>query len=173
MKKILFLFVLTTTIAFAQHRRMNDDDFGPPMGRERFIEHLNLSEEQEEQFDNIRSDFQKKNIELRAKVQTMRITLRDLFDEDKPDQGKIESQISDISKVQNEMKLNATSLWFKVNKILKPEQQELWKEHREMMMKERMGSHQGFGAEKGMRRGHGMGRHGHGMKQGCRGECGD
>lgn len=168
MKKILFLFVLTTTIAFAQHRRMEEDDFEPPMGRERFIEHLNLSDEQEEQFDNIRSDFQKKNIELRAKVQTMRITLRDVFDEDKPDQGKIESVISDISKVQNEMKLNATSLWFKVNKILKPEQQELWKEHREMM-KERMGPNKGFGPGKGK----GWGRHGHGMKHGCRGECRD
>ena len=172
MKKILFLFVLTTTIVFAQHRRMDDDDFGPPRGHEQFIDHLNLSDEQDEQFDKIRSDFQKKNIELRAKVQTMRLSLRDLFDEDKPDESKIEAQISDISKVQNEMKLNATSLWFKVNKILKPEQQELWKEHHKMMEK-KMGPKKGFGVGKGKGWGRGMKRHGRGMKHGCRGECRD
>ncbi|MBI5216556.1 MAG: periplasmic heavy metal sensor [Ignavibacteriae bacterium] len=172
MKKILVLFVLTTAFVFAQPRWMDDDDFGPPTGHKPFIDRLHLTEEQEEQFDKFRSEFQKKNIELRAKVQTMRLTLRDLFDEDKPDQGNIESVISDISKVQNEMKLNAISHWFKVNKILQPEQQELWKEHR-VMMKKHMGQRQGFGHGKRMNRGHGQGQHGLDVKHGCRGNCCD
>ncbi|MBI3194155.1 MAG: periplasmic heavy metal sensor [Ignavibacteriae bacterium] len=169
MKKIFVLLVLTSAVVIAQPRWMDDDDFGPPMGHQRMIERLDLSEEQENQFEKIHSEIQKKNIEFRAKVQTMRITLRDLFEEEKPDQGKIESVISDISKVQNEMKLNAISHWFKVHTILKPEQQELWKEHREMM-KGRMGHRQEFGHGNGMGR---EGKHGRGMKHGCRGECCD
>ncbi len=172
MKRLLFFLMLTSAAVFAQPRWMDDDDFGPPHERGRFIERLHLSDEQEEQFEQFRSDFQKKNIDLRAKVQTARITMRDLFDDDKPSQDKIESQLTEISKHQNEMKLNAVSFWFKVNKILKQEQQELWKEHREMMQ-ERMGHRQGFGQGKGMRKGHGKGRYGHGMKFGCRGESCD
>ena len=83
MKRFFVLIALCSSFALAQPRLMDDDDFGPPPERGRFIERLNLSKEQREQFEQFRSDFQKKNIELRAKVQTMRVTLRDLFDDDK------------------------------------------------------------------------------------------
>ncbi|GEM_PF-594885 len=138
MKKILVLLLLATTVLIAQPRRFNGHGGGPPMDREQFIERLNLTDEQEDQFKQMRSDFQKKNIELMATMKTQRLTLRDLFDNDKLDQDKIESQLSGISKIQNELKLNSTAFWFNVNKILKPEQQKIWKNHAQMMMKQRM-----------------------------------
>lgn len=97
------------------------------------IKMLKLTDDQQKQLETIQSDLQKKQIALRSKLETMRVDLRDLLRADNPDQGKIENQMTDISKVQNEMKLNAVGHWFSVNKILTPEQQKIWKEHRSMV----------------------------------------
>lgn len=173
MKLIIACMLLAASVVVAQPRWMDDDDQAPLFERGKFLEKLDLTKDQETQVDQFRSDFQKKNIDLRAKIQTMRVTLRDLFDNDKPDQDKIESQLIDISKSQNELKLNAVSFWFKVNKILKPEQQELWKEHRQML-RQGFGGGRDFGGGFGMkRRGDGFGRLKHGSgRHGNRGCCG-
>ncbi|TAK54908.1 MAG: periplasmic heavy metal sensor [Bacteroidetes bacterium] len=168
MKQLVALLMLTTTIVLSQPRWMDDDDntgMMPPDRRE-FMEKLDLTDKQQDQVKEYRSGFQKKNIELRAKVQTMRITLRELFDADEPNQSSIESQLTEISKIQNEMKLNATSFWFNVNKILTPEQRELWKEHREGMNQE-FGNRMGMGPG----RGHGMKHRGFGGGHRGRGNC--
>ncbi len=152
MKKLFVLLLLATTALIAQPRRLHGMGGDSPMGRERFIERLNLTDDQEDQFKQIRSDFQKKNVELMAKMKTQRLTLRDLFDDNNLDQDKIESQLTGISKTQNELKLNMTSFWFNVNKILKPDQQKLWKHHAEMMIKQKMegGMRQGCMERRGM-----------------------
>lgn len=120
----------------AQPPRMN---CGLPMrgvDRNAVIERLDLNEKQESQFKQLRSDREKKNIELHAKIQTARLALRDLFDEEQPDQDKIESRFTEISKAQNELKMSAIGFWFNVNKILTKEQQKLWKEHSRMVIEQ-------------------------------------
>jgi Spy/CpxP family protein refolding chaperone len=142
MKYLVCILCCSATVAFAQpswhrdgggERMMRDND---PMAK------LDLTQEQRHQIRKMRSDMQKNQIALRAKIQTAtkiqtaRIEMRDLFQEEKPDQSRIDSKISDISRLQNEVKLAHIAMWFNVNKLLTPEQQKIWKER--PMMNERM-----------------------------------
>ena len=142
MKNLLVLFLLFSTVAWAQPRRMGD---GPPMRG--MMETLKLTDDQRQQMGKLHSDLEKKQIAIHAKIQSLRIDVRDAFREDKPDKGKIESKINEITKLQGEMKTNHLALWFDVNKILAPEQQKIWKEAPMMMHQE-----EGPGMRRGMHR---------------------
>ena len=136
MKKLLLLLFMATIVAWAQPREFDDEDDAPVgqmFGGGRFIEKLNLTADQQKQFDMIRTDMQKKQIDLRSKIQMLRLDLKDLFNEDSPNKSNIASKMNEISKLQTEAKLNHLDLWFEVNKILKPDQQKIWKENRLMM----------------------------------------
>jgi len=133
MKSTVLLLLLAATVAFSQPRFMNRGHqgargMGREMGREMLAEKLNLTEDQKKEFGKIHTEFEKKQIGLHSKIKTMRLDLREIFQSDKPDRPKIESQISEISKLQNELKLNMVALWFDVNKMLTAEQQKIWKE---------------------------------------------
>jgi Spy/CpxP family protein refolding chaperone len=163
MKKLFFLLFLATMVAWTQPREFENDDAqtGPMFADGRFMEKLDLTADQQKQFDKLRTDMQKKQIELRSKVQTLRLDMKDLFNEDSPDKLKIESTMNGVNKLQSEMKLTHLDFWFEVNKILKPDQQKIWKEHRLMM-----GQRNPQGTYDGIRKP--MGRHGREMR---RGEC--
>jgi protein CpxP len=144
MKNLLVLLILFTTVAMAQPRKMGE---ASPI-RGRLMEKLNLTDDQRKQVDKLHSDLQKKQITLRARIQSARVDVRDAFREDKPDRGKIESKLSDITKAQGEMKTNHVAFWFDVNKILTPEQQKIWKQAPKMLQ---------HGRGEGMHRMHRMG----------------
>jgi Spy/CpxP family protein refolding chaperone len=141
MKNLLMFLIMLTSVAMAQPRKMGD---GRPMRGIPVIEKLNLSDDQRKQVDKLHSDLQKKQIALRAKIQSARVDVRDAFREDKPDRAKIEAKLSEITKAQGEMKNNQVAFWFDVNKILTPDQQKIWKQA--AMMHRRAGE--------GMRGGH-------------------
>lgn len=92
------------------------------------MEKLNLTDDQRKQVDKLHSDLQKRQIALRAKIQSARVDVQDAFREDKPDRAKIEAKLSEITKAQGEMKNNHVAFWFDVSKILTPDQQKLWKQ---------------------------------------------
>lgn len=144
MKRLILFIMLATSMTVAQPQ-WDDDDSPPFRGKGAICEKLDLSSDQQKQFDKMQSDMQKKQIDIRSKIQSLRIDIKDIFKEDNPDKGKIESKMNEITKLQGEMKKNHLDFWFGVNKILKPEQQKIWKEHRMMM-----------GAGMGQRGGHGM-----------------
>ena len=131
MKHLILFFLLFSTVAWAQPRRMGD---GPRMRGMGMMQDLKLADDQRQQVDKFHSDLQKKQIALHAKIQALQVDLRDGFRDDKPDRAKIESKINDITKLQGEMKTNHLAFWFDVNKILTPEQQKVWKEKPMMMM---------------------------------------
>jgi len=133
MKNLLLLFLLFSTAAWAQPRRMGD---GPKMRGMQMMENLKLTDDQQKQVGKLHSELERKQIFARAKIQALRVDVREAFREDKPDRGKIESKINEITKLQGEMKTNHLALWFDVNKILTPEQQKMWKQA--PMMMERM-----------------------------------
>lgn len=145
MKKLLFLFFLFSVISFAQQkevivREIDDDDNDGGMMMQRYghgpgmiVEELNLTDDQQKQFGKLHDEMEKKQIDLRAKIKSLRVDVKGLFREEKPEQGKIESKINEISKLQNEMKLNHLNFWFSVNKILNADQQKIWKQHYLMM----------------------------------------
>ncbi len=157
MKRLIFLMIISTSMMFAQPRWGED----PPTFQWKGIcEKLNLSEDQQKQFDKMQSDMQKKQIDLRSKIQSLHIDIKDIFKDDDPDKGKIESKLNEITKLQTEIRKNHLDFWFGVYKILKPDQRKVWKEHRIM-----------FGDGIGQRGGLGMkGEFGHRMyKRGGRG----
>jgi Spy/CpxP family protein refolding chaperone len=164
MKKLLLLLFMATVVAWAQPREYEDDDapMGPMFGGGRFMEKLDLTVDQQKQFDKLRTDMQKKQIDLHAKIQTSRLDIKDLFNDDSPNKSAIELKMNEVSKLQNDTKLNHLNFWFEVNKILKPDQQKIWKEHR-MMLGGGMGPwggqgmKGGFGPRTGRHRGRGMG----------------
>jgi len=138
MKQLLILLIFVTSSIIAQPRMMGrHGGDGSMMKREMrhdgMMKKLDLTSDQQKQFDKLRADMQKMRIDTHAKIQSARIDLRELFRDDKPDQGKIESKLNEIGKLQTNLKLAHTGFWFDVNKMLKPEQQKIWKD-RPMMM---------------------------------------
>ena len=120
----------TTAWSQPEWMRGGDDEAHQPMfdGKQMF-DRLNLKEEQRSQVEKLRSEMMKSQIAARAKIQTMRIDLKEQFRSEAPDRAAIEKMLGDIGTLQTDMKLHATAFWFGVYKILTPEQQKIWRQH--------------------------------------------
>ncbi len=128
MKKIILFILLATGIAVAQPQSLDKDGRLLRSDRQgKIFKRLDLKPEQMAKVKTLRSQLQKDQIGVRAKIQTARIELRDQFDKDKPDRAMIESKLNEISKLQNELKLKTAGFWFDVNALLTPDQQKIWK----------------------------------------------
>jgi Spy/CpxP family protein refolding chaperone len=154
------LLLATTTLAFGQ------PPGGPRPGermRDRqahLREALKLTDKQEADIKKLHLELQRKQIQLRSKIQLARIDLREYYSADKPDRSGIEKTIKQVSDLQQQMKLNFVDFWFAVNDKLTPEQQKTWKQE-----VGRMVGQAGERTRQGMRRpgmmnGRGMMRHG-------------
>jgi Spy/CpxP family protein refolding chaperone len=88
---------------------------------------LKLTADQQKQFEKLSSDLEKKQIATRSKIQTSRVELRDLMNEDAPDQAKVEAKEAEVTKLQGDLKTSRTTFWFDVNKMLNADQQKEWK----------------------------------------------
>lgn len=110
---------------------IGDGDFEqfdlPPLRR--IIDKLDLSESQEKEFRKLRYELQKKQTDLRAKIRTAQIELRELMDADKIDRNLIEKKIKEIADYRLKLQLNRLDHWFNVYKILDEKQQKIWKKH--------------------------------------------
>ena len=142
MKLTIVALVLMSTLVSAQPRWGGKGAGDRPANHRAVVEKLKLSDDQEKQFDKLQAELQKSQIAIRAKIQSARVDLRQLYNADKPERGQIEAKINDISKMQNELKLNRNGLWFDVNKILNADQQKVWKDHLRTMF-QRMGDRMG------------------------------
>lgn len=123
----LLLIVCASTFTFAQPQRtpMQHKEMRP--FREAIISKLNLTDAQETQMHKLRIELMKKQTQLRAKIQTLRLDSKELFLADKIDRKAIESNIKAVTDLQEQLKLNMLDFWFGVNSILTPEQQKVWK----------------------------------------------
>lgn len=95
--------------------------------RHRLMKELKLTDAQQEQFEKISYDTQKKQIELRAKTETARLDLRRLMDAETIDRAAVEKKFTEIAGLQTAMKMNHLNAWSEKNKALTPDQQKLWK----------------------------------------------
>jgi Spy/CpxP family protein refolding chaperone len=107
---------------------------GPPdgrglKGRRELHQQLNLSEDQETKMHRLSLALQRKQNELRSKIQMARIDIREFYLADKIDRSALEKLIKQVSDAQHQVKLNVVDFWFSVNDILNPEQQKVWKRH--------------------------------------------
>ena len=117
-------------------------------GPRKFNEQLKLTEGQKKDFDKIHVDMEKQEIAQKAKNETARIDLRQLFKADSPDKSAIEKKMNEIADLEVQMHMIKVNSWFEINKLLTPEQQKTWKkaleyasemQHGEMGMDHRSG----------------------------------
>lgn len=91
-----------------------------------FLASLNLTDAQKKDMAKLRSDMEKKGVELRAKAATSKIELRDLLMADQPDQAAIAKKVDEVAKREADVRMNRVNGWFETNKLLTPEQQKIW-----------------------------------------------
>jgi Spy/CpxP family protein refolding chaperone len=145
MKKASAVFVAillaASTFAFAQPP-------GGPGQRDRMMdrrEHLrqdmHLTDQQESQVKKLHLELERKQAQVRSKIQLARLDMKEMYLSDKLDRAAIEKSVKQVSDLQEQMKMNFIDFWFSVNGILTPEQQKTWKNHLGEMageMRERM-----------------------------------
>jgi Spy/CpxP family protein refolding chaperone len=119
---LLFFFA---TLVFAQEAPKDKDLKGP--GKREMKGRINFTDEQRAKMKTFRFELQKKQVSLKAKVQTARIELKELLSAEKIDKTAIEKKLSEISKIQVDQKMTFINHWEQVNQILTPEQKEDWK----------------------------------------------
>ena len=103
--------------------------FGNPKDGKSGLKELNLSDTQKEQFQKISFDTQKKQIELKAKLETAKLELRRLMTADAIDKSAIEKKMNEVATSHVALRMNHLNSWMEKNKVLNPEQQKLWKKH--------------------------------------------
>ena len=94
---------------------------------QKFMGKLNLTDEQKKDVEKIHVDAEKQRIAQKAKVETARVDLQQLFKADTPDKSAIEKKMNDIADLEVQMHMIKINSWFAVNKLLNPEQQKTWK----------------------------------------------
>ncbi|MEW6194564.1 MAG: Spy/CpxP family protein refolding chaperone [Bacteroidota bacterium] len=132
----------------------NDNPMGKGMfGQHNIVKMLELTSEQEKQFNDINYKHQKETIDLHAQIQKNRLELKNIMLNKNFDEKKILALTDENSKLQADIKKSAVNKWIAVYKILNDEQKEKWAMHfegfepREKMrehMKERFKERRGF-----------------------------
>jgi Spy/CpxP family protein refolding chaperone len=103
----------------------------------RIAEELKLTDDQIETLKEIVKSTEKKMIQLRADIETKEVDLRDILDEDVPDEGKAVSLVKDIMKLKTDQRVLKIKEMIAIKKTLTPDQIEKFHEiqHEHMMRK--------------------------------------
>jgi Spy/CpxP family protein refolding chaperone len=129
---LLGFTLLTASLAVAQP---GPGPGGPAHGHDRWgMDMLKLTDQQKTDLRALRSDLQKSMVKL------TRIDLREMVAVEKPDRPAIEKKVKDISALQTTAKLALVDHLFKVNAMLTPEQQKIFKQEMGRRLMEEPGS---------------------------------
>ena len=77
----------------------------------------------------LRLELEKKQAQVEPRIRLARIAMKEAVLSAQPNRSVFEKNIRAITDLQLEMKMNMLDHWFKVFKILTPEQQKVWKDH--------------------------------------------
>ncbi|NMB80256.1 MAG: periplasmic heavy metal sensor [Ignavibacteria bacterium] len=127
---ILSIFLFSISLIAQPMGRMNK--MGDPSKRP-IIAKLNLTPEQEKQFNDITIENQKKVIDLKAQIEKNRLELKKMVGEGKIDEKKLVDLTDANSKLQGDIKSLAVKRWIAINKILNDDQKLIWSKHLGMM----------------------------------------
>lgn len=97
--------------------------------KERLIDKLKLTPEQQKQFNELRNEHQKKMIDLRAQLQKNRLDIKNMVLQNKIDEKKLMDLVQSNNKILSETRTSAINNWLAIYKILNDEQKELWAKH--------------------------------------------
>jgi len=96
----------------------------------RWAEALNLTDQQKTQIRQIMLEARKKNIDTEAKLKLARLELHEAMITDNPDAKKIDTQITEVSKLRETMMRAHIDAQLSVQKLLTPEQRKKMQEMR-------------------------------------------
>lgn len=141
---VLGVLVLVFSFAYAEHPRRDRGEKADELG---------LTDEQMEDMREIRYNFEKTQIGLRAELKTSRLELRHLMMDEQPNQGEINKLVDKIADSQKKLLKQRVDKKLAMKEILTPEQFKKFikmrGEHRKMRMGDRRGDRphrrQGFG----------------------------
>jgi Spy/CpxP family protein refolding chaperone len=99
---------------------------------------LKLNDEQIKTIKELVKNTEKQMIQLRADMETKEVDLRDILDEDEPDESKAISLVKDIMKLKTEQRVLKIKQLIRIKKTLSPEQIEKFHEIKHEMRKKAM-----------------------------------
>jgi Spy/CpxP family protein refolding chaperone len=146
---ILGVLVLVFSLAYAEHPRRDRGEKADELG---------LTDEQMESMREVRYNFQKAQIGLRAELKTSRLELRHLMMEEKPSQGEISKLVDRIADTQKRLLKQRVDKKLAMKEILTPEQFKKFIKMRGEHRKRKMGE----GRDSRPHRSHGFRPHGEG-----------
>jgi len=152
------LMVVSTVFVFGPCGNGAGCGFGRGMGQCPILSSIdNLTKEQKDQINTLRTEFLRKQVTLRSQKAQKRIDLMELASKSPQDEAAIQKKKEEIWAVQDQMRNEARAFGTKIRSLLTPEQ------------REKLGVWMGKGAGlcgpggchgMGMRSGGGMGMHG-------------
>jgi len=125
-----FLIVIAGSFTFAQQQRENrgENKHG------KFIEKLNLTDQQQTLIEEIRFAHQEKMIDLKADVEKKELALKELESTNKFSRSDYIANIEEIISAENKIKLERANHHMDVYELLDDEQRQTWNKMK--MMKE-------------------------------------
>jgi len=111
------ILALGVTAVHARGHRGRQHHFAGPR-----FEELDLTQEQKDQLKSLRTESQKKMIQLKADMQIAHVELKALLIQKNPNQGSVDKVVSKLSSAQAKMTENRVRQKLAVNKILTGEQ---------------------------------------------------
>ena len=117
-----FLIVIAGAFTFAQKQRENRGE----NKRERIIEKLNLTDEQQTQIGEIRFAHQEKMIDLKADVEKKKLGLKELQSSGNFTREDYIAKYEEKISAQNKIKLGKANHHMDVYELLDAEQQKTW-----------------------------------------------
>ena len=123
-----FLIVIAGAFTFAQKQRENRGE----NKRERIIEKLNLTDEQQTQIEEIRFAHQGKMIDLRADVEKKELGLKELQSTANFSRSDYITKVEEVISTENEMKVERANHHMDVYELLDTEQRETWTKMKQM-----------------------------------------
>ncbi|MEI7906483.1 MAG: periplasmic heavy metal sensor [Bacteroidota bacterium] len=101
--------------------------FSQPDPQRMMLKKLNLTDTQQEQFEKSTFDMKKKQIELGAKLATLKLEMHRLMTAETLDKAAIENKMKEIATQQIALRMNHLNAWSEKNKVLNADQQKIWK----------------------------------------------
>lgn len=133
---VMFVFMFAAIFAvniYAQAPKGGKDKKAPMM-RERIFEKLNLTDAQKDQISKLKTDFQKKMIDMKSNLQKDMVDLKALRSKDDVTRNEVIASVEKVNKAKNEIALALANHLMDVREILTPEQRKIAKDFLPGMM---------------------------------------
>ncbi len=124
---IIFSLILLSSALYAKDNEMKPDK--KPMMQERpMAEFINsLTDEQRDNIQNIKNDYAKKNIDIKADMEKMELDFHDMMNNDNPSEKGLLNLVEKIGDLKTEIKKNQIKMTFDIRDLLTEEQREMMK----------------------------------------------